>query len=110
MVTKKLVGINEGSKDKPRCMSSHVSSRWYRAPELSLIERQYDQASDMWSLGCCIYELLHCSLETKEVESKEIENIYRHILFQGESSYPLSPKPEKNLGRKYNFDSNDQLY
>jgi mitogen-activated protein kinase 1/3 len=70
MVTKKLITINEGCKGKPRSMSSHVSSRWYRAPELSLIEKQYDQASDMWSLGCVIYELLHCSLESKEEELK----------------------------------------
>lgn len=35
----------------------HVGSRWYRAPEVSLVERQYDQASDMWSFGCVVYEL-----------------------------------------------------
>lgn len=91
MVTKKLITINEGSKGKPRSMSSHVSSRWYRAPELSLIEKQYDQASDMWSLGCCIYELLHCSIETKEEEIEQVDNPYRHVLFQGDSCYPLSP-------------------
>ena len=35
-----------------------MGSRWYRAPEISLTENQYDQASDMWSIGCTIYELL----------------------------------------------------
>jgi len=70
MITKKVIEIKEGFQNKKRSMSSHVSSRWYRAPELSLIEKQYDQASDMWSLGCVIYELLHCSLESKEEELK----------------------------------------
>ena len=81
MVTKKLTTLKEGMKDRPRCMSSHVSSRWYRAPELSLIEKQYDQASDMWSLGCCIFELLHCAIESKEVAAKTEGDQYRHILF-----------------------------
>ena len=38
-------------------MSIHVGSRWYRAPEVSLVEKQYDQAADMWSFGCIIAEL-----------------------------------------------------
>ena len=41
-----------------RCMSIHVGSRWYRAPEVSLVEKQYDYAADLWSLGCITYELL----------------------------------------------------
>ena len=69
-VVKKLMKIKESTKGKSRCISSHVSSRWYRAPEISVAEKQYDQASDMWSLGCCIFEILHCSIETKEEESK----------------------------------------
>ena len=32
-------------------ISSHLGYRWYQAPEISMIER-YDQAVDMWSLGC----------------------------------------------------------
>jgi mitogen-activated protein kinase 1/3 len=41
-----------------RNMSLHVGSRWYRAPEIALIEKQYDFASDMWSFGCIIHELI----------------------------------------------------
>ena len=41
-----------------RCMSSHVGTRWYRAPEITILENRYDTASDMWSFGCCIYELM----------------------------------------------------
>jgi len=29
---------------KKRALSIHVSSRWYRAPEVCLVEKQYDQA------------------------------------------------------------------
>jgi len=39
-------------------MSLHVGSRWYRAPEICLVEKYYDQACDQWGLGCIIFELL----------------------------------------------------
>ena len=81
MITKKVIEIKDGVQNKKRSMSSHVSSRWYRAPEITMKEQQYDQASDMWSLGCCIFELLHCSLETKEVHREQTKNPFRHVLF-----------------------------
>jgi len=59
----KLSKRREELKKKPRCLSNHVGSRWYRAPEISLLEKQYDFAQDNWSLGCVVYELLKCSSE-----------------------------------------------
>ncbi|MFN7881150.1 MAG: protein kinase domain-containing protein, partial [bacterium] len=38
--------------------SSHVGSRWYRAPEICLLNNQYDQSSDIWSLACSLFEIL----------------------------------------------------
>ena len=39
MIVKKLVkSQEEGQKFKTRCMSSHVSSRWYRAPEIAVAQ------------------------------------------------------------------------
>ena len=40
-----------------RCLSNHVGSRWYRAPEINLLEPHYDFASDLWSAACVFYEL-----------------------------------------------------
>lgn len=60
------------SKDKDRRhtlkrnLSLHVGSRWYRAPEISILEKQYDQASDMWSFGCIIYELLQYIIHNEQ--------------------------------------------
>jgi len=39
-------------------LTSHVVTRWYRAPELILIEKNYDTKIDVWSLGCIYAELL----------------------------------------------------
>eukprot|EP00923_Selenidium_pygospionis_P034205 GHVN01059737.1.p1 GENE.GHVN01059737.1~~GHVN01059737.1.p1 ORF type:complete len:431 (+),score=66.26 GHVN01059737.1:289-1581(+) len=39
-------------------LTQHVVTRWYRAPELILKERDYSLAVDMWSVGCIVAELL----------------------------------------------------
>ena len=73
-----------------RCTSMHIGSRWYRAPEVCLVERQYDQAIDMWSFGCILYELLRYTL--KKVDNFAYEDFQKErYLFQGDSCFPLSP-------------------
>jgi mitogen-activated protein kinase 1/3 len=73
-IAKSLLEDRPRRKNQKRFMSLHVGSRWYRAPEISIIEKQYDQASDMWSFGCILYELimylLHQKQESKEFDSK----------------------------------------
>jgi len=54
----KTASKHDQNMEDKRSLSSHVGSRWYRAPEISLLCKKYDSASDMWSIGCCIYELL----------------------------------------------------
>ena len=87
-----------------------MSTRWYRAPEISLVERQYDQASDMWGLGCILYELLQVSLQTKQQTKKEEgkRSDKRHILFKGRQCFPLSPIPQKEDTEP--VEDQDQLY
>ena len=41
-----------------RKLSDHVVTRWYRAPEIILIEKEYGPAADIWSVGCIFAELL----------------------------------------------------
>ena len=42
-------------------MSPHIASRWYRAPEIILLKKDYSFGVDIWALGCIVAELLHCS-------------------------------------------------
>ena len=67
----------------------HVATRWYRPPEISLCERQYDQASDMWSFGCILYELLKYTKRDPSMSAEEFKE--ERYLFKGTSCYPLTP-------------------
>lgn len=39
-------------------MSVDVGTRWYKAPEILLGSRSYDEKVDIWSAGCILAELL----------------------------------------------------
>mmetsp|Transcript_67458 Transcript_67458/g.133735 ORF Transcript_67458/g.133735 Transcript_67458/m.133735 type:complete len:599 (-) Transcript_67458:750-2546(-) len=39
-------------------LTKYVVTRWYRAPELLVQNKQYDAKVDMWSVGCILAEVL----------------------------------------------------
>ena len=39
-------------------MTTYVATRWYRAPELLLKWKNYNESVDVWSVGCIFAELL----------------------------------------------------
>jgi len=63
-------------------LTRHVVTRWYRAPELILLQGGYTEQIDVWSLGCIYGELLQM------VAGDDMD---RGPLFPGASCYPLSP-------------------
>lgn len=66
-----------------RQLTKHVVTRWYRAPELILIQ-PYASAVDIWSLGCIFGELL-------SMQEGSVPNYQDRVpLFPGGSCYPLS--------------------
>jgi len=64
-------------------LTRHVVTRWYRAPELILLQENYNEQIDLWSVGCIYAELLGM-LEGVSV-------LDRGPLFPGSSCFPLSP-------------------
>jgi mitogen-activated protein kinase 1/3 len=66
-------------------LSVHVVTRWYRAPELILIETDYTSAIDVWSVGCIFAELM---MMIKENAPTFLD---RTPLFPGKFCFPLSP-------------------
>jgi len=78
-----------------RQLTKHVVTRWYRAPELILIQ-PYASAVDIWSLGCIFGELL--SMQEGSVPKYQD----RVPLFPGGSCFPLS-------GDKVSSDADEKL-
>jgi len=85
-----------------RHLTGHVVTRWYRAPELILLQENYTAAIDMWSVGCIYAELIGM-LEGTRVED-------RGPLFPGSSCFPLSPDHKHRTDYRYHTrGKHDQL-
>jgi serine/threonine protein kinase len=67
-------------------LTPHISTRWYRSPEVILCEEIYTNAIDVWACGCILYELLQ----------KLNGNSIVGPLFPGSTCHPLSPCIEKD--------------
>lgn len=61
---KKSLKKGPGGGQASKQLTSHVVTRWYRAPEVILIEKNYDTKIDVWSMGCIYAELLGWSILT----------------------------------------------
>lgn len=99
--------VQKKSNLKTQVLSHHVVTRWYRAPELILIQNNYTTAIDVWSLGCIFGELM-------TLLKDNCANPYeRKPLFPGKSCFPLSPPKDQSTVVKtnhgYPVDSRDQL-
>jgi len=85
-----------------RHLTGHVVTRWYRAPELILLQENYTEAIDIWSVGCIYAELLGM-LEGTRTED-------RGPLFPGSSCFPLSPDHKHKSDYRYHTrGKHDQL-
>jgi mitogen-activated protein kinase 1/3 len=85
-----------------RHLTGHVVTRWYRAPELILLQEYYTEKIDIWSVGCIYAELLGMLDGTKTED--------RGPLFPGSSCFPLSPDHKHKTDYKYHTrGKHDQL-
>jgi len=87
-----------------RQLTGHVVTRWYRAPELILLQENYTEQIDIWSVGCIFAELLGMMKDNIPYPSD------RGPLFPGSSCFPLSPDRKHATDYKYHTRGNrDQL-
>ncbi len=80
-----------------------VCTLWYRSPELLLGSKTQSHATDMWSLGCIIYEVLTGrTLFRGDSEIDQLYNIFRILGTPTEMTWPGCFKlPEWNLSFPY---------
>ena len=83
-----LINFKYLGEDFKRELSGHVATRWYRAPEIILIEKLYTSAIDIWAAGCVFAELLNLFRPQCPIPNK------RTPLFQGDSCFPLTPRKQ----------------
>jgi len=51
------LGLAKDFKKNRGNQTEYVSTRWYRAPELVLRSKNYDQSVDVFAVGCIMAEL-----------------------------------------------------
>lgn len=71
-----------------RELTGHIGTRWYRSPEIVLLEKIYSTSVDIWASGCVFAELLQMMIENQP----DYHN--RKALFPGGSCFPLSPSEQ----------------
>lgn len=99
-IADELISTRKQRRNRARELSNHIISRWYRPPEIILLEKDYNCAVDIWSLGCILSEMLY-STEVYKKDSRKDYKGKNKYLFPGLSCYPLSPCKEM-------IDSKDQ--
>lgn len=100
----RLIKTKDQRKNMKRELTGHVVTRWYRAPELILLEKEYGPPIDVWSVGCIFAEMLGMMKESAPTY------LDRKPLFPGKSCFPLSPdKHAKEEKSGFPFSKNDQL-
>jgi mitogen-activated protein kinase 1/3 len=82
------------TSEKPDgCMTQYVTTRWYRAPEVILLQK-YTSAIDVWALGCVFTELL--GMMRDNCPNPDL----RKAIFPGKTCFPLSaPKSSDYMSR-----------
>ena len=93
LITTILSADQETRNKQKRSISNHVVTRFYRAPEVIFLEKRYDSALDMWSVGCVLAELLAC------INGKKVKEMKR-VLFKADYCNPLSPQDETDANEK----------
>lgn len=81
----RLVKTKDARRNMKRELTGHVVTRWYRAPEIILLEKDYGPGIDIWAVGCIFAELLGMMKENAPTFMD------RQPLFPGKSCFPLSP-------------------
>lgn len=51
-------GLSREKSTNESQLTTNVVTRWYRAPELLLGSKVYDEKIDVWSIGCVFFEML----------------------------------------------------
>jgi serine/threonine protein kinase len=86
-------GLARETKSKPP-YTEYVSTRWYRAPEVLLLSRDYSNPVDMWALGTIMAELVNLRPLFPGVD--QIDQVARICELLGDPIDEYGPDPHLN--------------
>lgn len=99
---------------KPFCdqepSTPRVQTPWYRAPEISFKCSNYDAKSDMWSVGCILFELITGQEFMANVDAKETDLNLLIKMFQTVPKLPSRSTLAKLDGHQILKKRVDELY
>ena len=85
-----LSANKEKFSSKKRDLTPTVQTRFYRSPEVILMDNSYNQASDIWSVGLILAELMQVLENGASYQKNSVAFV------QGNSCYPISPANEND--------------
>ena len=98
-------GKGQDAEQVGRCISSQMGSRWYRSPEVILMQPTYNTQNDIWGVGCILAEML-LLLQRTITPVKEV-TIKDQIMFPGNKCFPLTPQANQEYEQE--LEDKDQL-
>jgi cyclin-dependent kinase 1 len=51
-------GLSRSNNKKVKSLTKEIVTLWYRAPEILLGEKKYDESVDVWAIGCIFAEVI----------------------------------------------------
>lgn len=90
--------------------TEYVSTRWYRAPELALSSKSYNQAVDVFALGCIMAELfLGRPIFPGRTENDQLTVIFSVLGTPTEHEWPEGFRLMQQKGVKFPSIANSSL-
>lgn len=88
-ISRALKATEDERENAQRELTPHVVTRYYRAPEVILLDKNYNKKIDIWAVGAIFWELL-------QMKKENVSSYYqRKAMFMGKSWMPLSPSKRK---------------
>ena len=82
--TVKIVDLNVAKSAAKGLLYTQTGTPFYASPEVWM-DKPYDSKSDVWSLGCVLYELTTCE---PPFQTDNMQDLYRKVL---KGSFPPIP-------------------